>query len=84
MSADLTRSNILERLRTVVPDKIDIDPTLMVPEARLEDIGLDSFTLIELVFLAEEEFHIRIPLDDLRPVTVNDVIEIIVQRAASS
>ena len=74
------QTEILARLRRVVPDRVDVDPSLLVPEALLADIGIDSFALIELVFVAEEEFKVAIPLDGLRPRTVGDVVEIIERR----
>jgi len=73
-------SEILQRLRSVVPNKVAVDPDLLVPEARLADIGIDSFSLIELVFLAEEEFHIKIPVEGLEVKTVGDVLEVISRR----
>jgi acyl carrier protein len=74
------RDSILERLRRVVPDRVDVDPALLEPQARLADIGIDSFALIELVFIAEEEFGIKIPVEGLEVKTVSDVLDVIGQR----
>ena len=74
------RAQILERLRRLVLDKVNVDPALLQPEALLSDIGIDSFSMIELVFLAEEEFNIKIPVEGLEVKTVEDVLEIIQQR----
>jgi len=71
------RAQILDRLRVVIPDKVDVDPSLLVPGARLADIGIDSFALIELVFVAEEEFKIKIPVEGMQVTTVDDVLEVI-------
>jgi acyl carrier protein len=76
------RAEILDRLLMVVPDKVGIDPGLMQIDAQLTDIGIDSFSLIELVFLAEEEFRVTIPLDGLEVKTVGDVVDVIQQRIA--
>jgi len=73
-------TEVLERLRRVVPEKVDVDPALLTPGAVLADIGIDSFALIELVFVAEEEFSIRIPLEGLEVRTVDDVLAIVLQR----
>jgi len=80
MKPDNHYSYILQRLRSVVPNKVAVDPEMLVPEARLADIGIDSFSLIELVFLAEEEFHIKIPIEGLEVKTVGDVLRVIAQR----
>jgi len=82
MRTVLDRAEILERLCRVVPDKIGIDPNVLKPSAVLADIGIDSFSLIELVFLAEEEFSIAIPLDGITVKTVSDVLEIIQRQSA--
>jgi len=78
------RTEILDRLRGIVPDKVGIDPALLQVNARLADIGIDSFSLIELVFLAEEEFSVSIPLEGLAVKTVNDVLDAIQERIAVS
>lgn len=76
------RTEIFDRLRAVIPDKVGIDPTLLQVDARLADIGIDSFSLIELVFLAEEEFSVSIPFEGLEVKTVSDVLDVIQQRIA--
>ena len=76
------RAAILERLKKLAPERVAVDPALLTPEARLADIGIDSFSLIELVFLAEEEFGIKIPVEDLEVKTVADVLDVIQQRVA--
>jgi acyl carrier protein len=73
-------AEILARLRRVVPDGVGIDAAALEREARLSDIGIDSYSLIELVFLAEEEFDVRIPFEGLVVKTVGDIVDIIRQR----
>ena len=77
-------NEILERLRRVVPEKVDVAPELLQPDAQLVDIGIDSFSLIELVFVAEEEFKVKIPFEGLKVKTVGDVIEVIERRIRES
>ncbi len=71
------RTEILDRLKQVVTERVNVDPDQLVPAARLADIGIDSFSLIELVFVAEEEFGIKIPIDGLQVTTVDDVLAVI-------
>ena len=78
------QSEILERLQKIVSGRVPVDPARFLPDARLADIGIDSFSLIELVFLAEEEFDIRIPIEGLSVSTVNDVLKIITARVESN
>ena len=79
----LQRTDILKRLKEIASGKVPVDMARFSPEARLSDIGLDSFSLIELVFLAEEEFGIRIPVEGLTVNTVEDVLDVISQRISS-
>ena len=83
MSTAPDRDEILCRLRAVLPEKVGVDPTLIQPEAELADIGIDSFSLIELVFLAEEEFKVAIPIEGLAVRTVSDVLDIIQSKIAA-
>ena len=76
------RSEILHRLRAVVHEKVGVDPALLQPKADLLDIGIDSFSLIELVFLAEEEFKVDIPFEGLTVKTVSDVLDVIQRQIA--
>jgi acyl carrier protein len=83
MILHVDRNEILHRLREVLPERVGIDPALLQPEAELSAIGIDSFSLIELVFLAEEEFKVDIPLEGLTVKTVNDVLDVIQQQVAA-
>ena len=84
MHTEPDHDEILERLRRVVPEKVDVAPELLRPDAQLADIGIDSFSLIELVFVAEEEFKVKIPFEGLKVKTVGDVIEVIERRIRES
>ena len=71
------QSDILQRLKQIAHGKVPVDVSRFSRDARLTDIGLDSFSLIELVFLAEEEFGVRIPVEGLSVKTVGDVLDVI-------
>lgn len=71
---DADELQILSRLRSVVDGKLAVDPKSWELNARLSEIGVDSFSLIELVFIAEEEFGIKVPIDGISVTTVKDVV----------
>ena len=75
---------ILARLRELVAGRIAVDPAALRLDAKLADIGIDSFSLIELVFVAEEAFDIKIPMEDIRPATVGDVVAVIERNLATA
>jgi acyl carrier protein len=66
----------LELLRQYLQKKASIDPGRVTPEARLEDIGVDSLILIDLMFELEESLNVRVPDMDSRPTTVAELIDL--------
>jgi len=84
MNVSIDRSIILQRLQMLAKEGVNVDPEVLTPDALLADIGIDSFSLIELVFLAEEEFKIKIPFEGLKVKTVGDVVNVIEQNVAAA
>ena len=75
MDSTQNQLEILRRLKLAIADRVPVDPAQISPDAKFSDIGVDSFTLIELVFLAEEEFGIKISFEGLSVSTVGDVLD---------
>jgi acyl carrier protein len=48
-------------LAKVLSEKYDVDPDAINPEATLTELGLDSLTIVELLFDVEDEFDIEVP-----------------------
>ena len=48
-------------LADVLSEKYDVDPDAISPEAKLTELGLDSLTIVELLFDVEDEFGIEVP-----------------------
>ena len=48
-------------LAQVLSEKYDVDPDAISPEATLTELGLDSLTIVELLFDVEDEFGIEVP-----------------------
>ncbi len=66
----------VELLREYLQTKASIDPAKVVPEAKLEDIGIDSLILIDLMFELEESMNVRVPSLDKNPTTVAELIDL--------
>ncbi len=45
----------------VLSEKYDVAQEAISPEATLEELGLDSLTVVELLFDIEDEFGIEVP-----------------------
>jgi len=50
-----------EFLADVLSEKYDVPREAISPEATLTELGLDSLTVVELLFDVEDEFGIEIP-----------------------
>ena len=51
----------------VLADKFETSGAKVHPDAALEDLGLDSLSLMEFMFAIEDAFGIRIPEEQLDP-----------------
>ncbi len=57
-------SDVLERVKKIVVENLDVDGDKVVEGASfIDDLGADSLDLVELVMAFEEEFNIEIPDD---------------------
>ena len=67
---------MLEKIKNVMAEKLDIEPEDITLEADLKkDLQLDSLSVLELVMALEDEYGIRVPDEELMKLeTVGDVI----------
>jgi acyl carrier protein len=66
----------LELLREFIKRRVVNPPENITLESRLEEIGVDSLSLLDLMFDMEDKFGVRMPDDLPRPETVGDLIAI--------
>jgi acyl carrier protein len=68
-----------DRLQDILIEKFSVARETILPESRLDTLGLDSLDLIEAMFEIEEAFGIRIPQDtsEVKTATVRDLVETI-------
>lgn len=68
----------LETVQRMIVEQFDLKKEVLLPDATLESLGLDSLSVIEFMFNIEDEFKIKlsdIPLENIK--TLQDVINII-------
>jgi acyl carrier protein len=53
----------IERLRELLKRDFQLPPEKLTPEAKLEDLEIDSLRMIEILFTVEEAFAITVPAD---------------------
>lgn len=57
-------SDIAERVKAIIVDKLGVDENEVTPEASFtNDLGADSLDTVELIMEFEKEFNIGIPDD---------------------
>jgi len=56
--------NAYEFLSGLLVEKFDVEAGKITPESSLTDLGLDSLSIVELVFDVEDEFDIEIAEED--------------------
>ena len=69
-------SDIQNRVKAIIVDKLGVDESEVKPEATsTNDLGADSLDTVELIMELEKEFNITIPDDQAEKIaTVGDAI----------
>ena len=67
----------IERLRKLFVDKFDFNIEELKPDTTLEYLGLDSLDKIEFMFDIENEFSIKIPDQEFKVTTIQDIVDAI-------
>jgi acyl carrier protein len=67
----------LERLRRLFIEKFDFNIEELKPTTTLEYLGLDSLDKIEFMFDIENEFKIKIPDQEFKVTTIQDMVDAI-------
>lgn len=66
-----------QRLKKIISETVGADEKDIVPSARfVDDLGLDSLDLVEVVMSIEQEFHVELPDQDAEKLkTVQDALD---------
>ena len=67
----------LERLKTLFMNKFEFNIEELTPTTTLELLGLDSLDKIEFMFDIENEFKIKIPDEEFKVETIQDMVDAI-------
>lgn len=51
----------LESVQAILKANFDLSSVVVQPEARLEDLAIDSLAVIEVMFAVEDEFKVTVP-----------------------
>ena len=61
-------------IREFLHDRLGISPDSVIPEAPLDDLGVDSLMMLELMFEFEDRFGIKLSHDLKTPRTVGEMV----------
>ena len=64
-------------IRQTLIDKFDVDAEAITSEATFETLGLDSLTMVELMFEVTEKYDIEIPNEKLDFKTLGEAAALI-------
>jgi acyl carrier protein len=67
-------STTFERLRAILAEKFEVAPEVINPAARMDQLGIDSLAVIEVIFQIEDEFKISIQSDPGELQTLADLV----------
>ncbi|HAJ32985.1 MAG TPA: acyl carrier protein [Candidatus Atribacteria bacterium] len=72
----------MERIKKIIVDGLGVDESKITEDSSfVDDLGLDSLDIVELIMAFEEEFDIEIPDKDAEKIkTVGDAINEIRKR----
>ena len=75
----VSQQEILDSLREIIVEETGVDSATVEPEkAFVEDLDIDSLSMMTIVVNAEEKFGVRIPDDDVKGLrTVGDAVSYI-------
>ncbi len=63
--------DVSKRVTQIIAEQAMLDPEVIKPETTLDDLGLDSLALVEVVFGIEEAFDISVPFNANEPAASN-------------
>lgn len=66
----------LDIVRTMIAEKLEINPATIQLDSTLTDIGLDSLDTFDIIFEAEDKFDIKIPNNQVNVTTISDIVNL--------
>lgn len=67
---------ILEKVKQILADHCDIDPSKITEETTFESLGIDSLDTVEMVMEMEEDLGVELELNE-KVKTVGDMVKFI-------
>ena len=79
----VTFNDTESRIRALLVKDFKLDPGMLTLDAPLEDLGVDSIGMAELIFNVEDEFGLKLPDVALQLSTFGEVVQFIDEAVAN-
>lgn len=79
----MTTDSTLKILQDFLQERTEIEPSKIIPEATLEELGIDSLMQLELLFEFEEKLQISLPDVEERPKTIGELVALVEKHIGS-
>ena len=70
-------ADTLQTLTTIIAEKLDISPDKITATSTMEDLGLDSLDIFDVIFRAEDTFNIKVTNYQADLKSLQDVVDLI-------
>lgn len=79
----MTTDSTLKILQDFLQERTEIEPSKVIPEATLEELGIYSLMQLELLFEFEEKLQISLPDVEERPKTIGELVALVEKHIGS-
>lgn len=69
--------NTLQTVQKIIAAELDVDPAELDPARPLQELGVDSLTIMECLFKIEDEFKISVDSTGLSVSTLKDIADMV-------
>ncbi len=82
----MSKQEIFEKVKKILVEKLSVNETDIKEDSSLvDDLGVDSLDLVELLMKFEEEFKIEISEEESQKIlTVKDIVDFIEEKTKST
>ncbi len=81
--SSMTIDDTESRIRALLVKDFKLEPGTLTPDARLDDMGVDSIGMAELIFNIEDEFGLKLTDAAVQLSTFGEVVRFIDQAVAN-
>ena len=60
-------TDVAERVKDILAEECAVDRAALQDDARLEDVGISSVDMVQVIFAIEEAFDIQVPFNANEP-----------------